>query len=143
MEGLYFLESTGLDNMIDVDDQKTKFGVQIVDLHKRLQSDDCLFYYRKLNYDRDNKFINLYNKKNGEVAERLKALVLKTSNGATRSWVRIPPSPPLNLKVFEYFRNSIFFYFSLYFFIRVTFFIEDYFWFNLKTSICKLSSHKT
>ena len=33
----------------------------------------------------------------GEVAEWLKALVLKTSNGATRSWVRIPPSPPLNL----------------------------------------------
>ena len=36
---------------------------------------------------------------NGEVAERLKALVLKTSNGFTHSWVRIPPSPPnyLNL----------------------------------------------
>ena len=35
----------------------------------------------------------------GEVAERLKALVLKTSNGFTHSWVRIPPSPPnyLNL----------------------------------------------
>ena len=30
----------------------------------------------------------------GEVAERLKALVLKTSNGFTHSWVRIPPSPP-------------------------------------------------
>ena len=30
----------------------------------------------------------------GEVAERLKALVLKTSNGATHSWVQIPPSPP-------------------------------------------------
>ena len=30
----------------------------------------------------------------GEVAERLKALVLKTSKGATLSWVRIPPSPP-------------------------------------------------
>tara|TARA_B110000014_G_scaffold262881_1_gene257979 strand:- start:979 stop:1125 length:147 start_codon:yes stop_codon:yes gene_type:complete len=30
----------------------------------------------------------------GEVAERLKALVLKTSDGATHSWVRIPPSPP-------------------------------------------------
>ena len=28
------------------------------------------------------------------MAERLKALVLKTSNGATHSWVRIPPSPP-------------------------------------------------
>ena len=32
----------------------------------------------------------------GEVAERLKALVLKTSNEATHSWVRIPPLPPLN-----------------------------------------------
>ena len=30
----------------------------------------------------------------GEVAEWSKALVLKTSNGVTRSWVRIPPSPP-------------------------------------------------
>ena len=27
----------------------------------------------------------------GEVAERLKALVLKTSNGFTHSWVRIHP----------------------------------------------------
>ena len=39
----------------------------------------------------------------GEVAERLKALVLKTSDGATRSWVRIPPSPPLNFKTIKYF----------------------------------------
>src|SRR6056297_1904673 len=30
----------------------------------------------------------------GEVAERLNAPVLKTGNGATRSGVRIPPSPP-------------------------------------------------
>ena len=37
----------------------------------------------------------------GEVAERLKALVLKTSNGATRSWVRIPPSPPSKLETFK------------------------------------------
>jgi hypothetical protein len=28
------------------------------------------------------------------VAEWLKALVLKTSDGATRPWVRIPPLPP-------------------------------------------------
>jgi len=28
------------------------------------------------------------------MAERLKAPVLKTGNGATRSWVRIPLSPP-------------------------------------------------
>ena len=31
----------------------------------------------------------------GEVAERLKALVSKTSMGAISSWVRIPPSPEL------------------------------------------------
>ena len=31
----------------------------------------------------------------GEVAERLNALVLKTSKGASPSRVRIPPSPPL------------------------------------------------
>ena len=41
----------------------------------------------------------------GEVAERLKALVLKTSNGFTHSWVRIPPSPPesLELEIFQQF----------------------------------------
>ena len=32
---------------------------------------------------------------NGEVAERLNAPVLKTGKGASPSWVRIPPSPPL------------------------------------------------
>jgi hypothetical protein len=31
----------------------------------------------------------------GEVAEWLKAPVLKTGNVARRSWVRIPPSPPV------------------------------------------------
>ena len=41
------------------------------------------------------KYIKVQNKQCfGEVAERLKALVLKTSNEATHSWVRIPPSPP-------------------------------------------------
>lgn len=62
IKGLYLLESTGLDHMIDIDDHKTKFGVQIVDLHKRLQSDDDIFYYRKLNKDRDETFNDLYNK---------------------------------------------------------------------------------
>ena len=47
--------------------------------------------------------ISLINVSYGEVAERLKALVLKTSNGATRSWVRIPPSPPLNFKLTKNF----------------------------------------
>jgi hypothetical protein len=31
------------------------------------------------------------------VAERFKALVLKTSDGASRPWVRIPPLPPFAL----------------------------------------------
>ena len=62
IKGLYLLESTGLDHMIDIDDHKTKFGVQIVDLHKRLQSDNDVFYYRKLNKDRNETFIDLYNK---------------------------------------------------------------------------------
>ena len=37
--------------------------------------------------------INAY--EHGEMAERLNALVLKTSKGATPSRVRIPVSPPL------------------------------------------------
>ena len=40
----------------------------------------------------------------GEVAEWSKALVLKTSNGVTRSWVRIPPSPPF----LNYLLSSLF-----------------------------------
>ena len=43
----------------------------------------------------------------GGVAERLKALVLKTSNGATHSWVQIPPPPPLKLIFFQHFCNLI------------------------------------
>jgi hypothetical protein len=35
---------------------------------------------------------------NGWVAERLKAPVLKTGGGASSSWVRIPPHPPLSRK---------------------------------------------
>ena len=34
-----------------------------------------------------------YDRASGEVAERIKALVSKTSMGAISSWVRIPPSP--------------------------------------------------
>jgi hypothetical protein len=35
-------------------------------------------------------------REHGGVAERLKAPVLKTGNGESRSWVRIPPPPPEN-----------------------------------------------
>ena len=37
----------------------------------------------------------LENRLLGKVAEWLKALVLKTSEGASLPWVRIPPFPPL------------------------------------------------
>ena len=44
----------------------------------------------------------------GGVAERLKASVLKTDNGATHSWVRIPPPPPsLSLKVLSSFETLL------------------------------------
>jgi hypothetical protein len=33
----------------------------------------------------------------GRVAERLMAAVLKTANGESRSWVQIPPLPPVIL----------------------------------------------
>src|SRR5438309_3629189 len=36
----------------------------------------------------------------GWVAEWFKALVLKTSDGASRPWVRIPPHPPVMLSYF-------------------------------------------
>ena len=43
---------------------------------------------------------------NGEMAEWLKAPVLKTGKGATLSWVRIPVSPPLQSK-FSKFINYV------------------------------------
>ena len=36
----------------------------------------------------------IYSIGSGSVAERLKAPVLKTGDGVTRSWVLIPPLPP-------------------------------------------------
>tara|TARA_B110000438_G_scaffold288246_1_gene321467 strand:+ start:293 stop:508 length:216 start_codon:yes stop_codon:yes gene_type:complete len=57
--------------------------------HKRIFSQYFLLCKITINYI---KVLDL--DRNGEVAERLKALVLKTSEGATLSWVRIPPSPP-------------------------------------------------
>ena len=41
----------------------------------------------------------------GEVAERLNAPVLKTGMGASPSWVRIPPSPPLPPKSLPQYKS--------------------------------------
>ena len=65
---------------------------------------------------------------NGEVAERLKALVLKTSNGFTHSWVRIPPSPPVYLYL-KSFNN-----------LDILFFGIDFSWFKLEYHLKIISS---
>ena len=62
----------------------------------------------------------LQSRLDGEVVEWLKALVLKTSEGATLPWVRIPPSPPyFNLSLRDVAENNDF--------------IEEYM--NLQTTI--------
>lgn len=43
----------------------------------------------------------------GEVVERFKALVLKTSEGVTLPWVRIPPSPSFYI---NYSRQDVAFF---------------------------------
>src|SRR5215472_9057335 len=44
--------------------------------------------------------------RSGEVAEWLKAHAWKACIRETVSWVRIPPSPPVKLKLFGIFRSS-------------------------------------
>ena len=71
-------------------------------------------------YKFNNKYIKVQNTHHfGGVAERLKALVLKTSNGATHSWVQIPPPPPLKFKFFKFFRNFIVGDFSIILFFKI------------------------
>lgn len=60
--GIYLLESTAFDGIKDIEDNKTKFGVQIVPLRERLEADDDVCYYRKLNQEQTPEFIDLYNK---------------------------------------------------------------------------------
>ena len=62
VNGLYLLESTAFDGIKDIDDNKTKFGVQIVPLKERLIASNDVCYYRKLNHSRNQEFIDLYNK---------------------------------------------------------------------------------
>ena len=44
---------------------------------------------------------------NGEMAERLKAPVLKTGKGATLSWDRNPVSPPVNQNFWKLLIKSV------------------------------------
>jgi hypothetical protein len=55
-KGLYILESTGMSNITDVEDNKFKFGVQIRKLEDVCKSYDGAIFWRKLNVPRDNNF---------------------------------------------------------------------------------------
>ena len=70
IKGLYLLESTGFDSMKDIESNKTKFGVQIVELKERLKLSNDTHYYRKLNIERTPQFIDLYNKAYAIVKDR-------------------------------------------------------------------------
>ena len=53
--------------------------------------------------------LNKANIQLGGVTERLNVPVLKTGEGATLPWVRIPPPPPYTLKSYIYLANPIFY----------------------------------
>lgn len=55
-EGLYFLESTGLDHIPDAEQNKVKFGVQIRKLEDVLKDNGGTIYYRKLHCNRNEEF---------------------------------------------------------------------------------------
>lgn len=60
LEGLYIFESTGLDNIKDVEDSKFKFGVQIRPFHEIYNSHPGEIYWRKLNIERNTEFYDKF-----------------------------------------------------------------------------------
>jgi len=52
LRGLYILESTGLEDVYDVENQEIKFGVQLRDLREVIKNYDGKVYWRKLDCDR-------------------------------------------------------------------------------------------
>ena len=55
-EGLYILESTGLEKIPDVEENKVKFGVQLRKLEDVLNEHNSPVYYRKLQCTRNKEF---------------------------------------------------------------------------------------
>lgn len=66
LKGLYILES-GTENIPDVEDNKYKFGVQLVPLKQVVDNYDGVIYYRKLVCVRDDKFYKLLSEAHTEV----------------------------------------------------------------------------
>ena len=55
-EGLFFLESTGLDHIPDVEQNKIKFGVQLRKLEDVINETNVTIFYRKLKCTRNKEF---------------------------------------------------------------------------------------
>jgi len=66
-KGLYILESTGFENVPDVEDGKIKFGVQLRDLNEVLNDFEGSIYVRSLECKRDSKFYNILTKAHAAV----------------------------------------------------------------------------
>ena len=59
LKGLYILESTGLEDVKDVEDEQIKFGVQLRELEEVINDYDGEVFWRRLNCKRD---VNFYQK---------------------------------------------------------------------------------
>jgi hypothetical protein len=58
MDGIYILESTGLDNIPDGEDNEIKFGVQLRKLEDVYSNFQGTIYYRQLHCNRNEQFYN-------------------------------------------------------------------------------------
>lgn len=56
LKGLYILESTGLDHVLDVENKENKFGVQLRYLEDAIRNYDGKVYWRQLNCYRNQAF---------------------------------------------------------------------------------------
>lgn len=56
LEGLYLLESTGLEDVKDVENKEIKFGVQLRNLREVIQNYDGVVYWRQIICERDQTF---------------------------------------------------------------------------------------
>ena len=70
LQGLYLLESTGLEDIPDVEDSIAKFGVQLRKLDEVIRNYDGKVFWRKLECKRDDNFYDLLAKAHSVVHNR-------------------------------------------------------------------------
>ena len=80
-EGLFFLESTGLDKTPDVEDNKIKFGVQLRKLEDVINETRVTIFYRKLKCTRNKDFYT-------KLAHAHSIVRNKSYDGNPLHWVR-------------------------------------------------------